>query len=202
VAENASPVAKPILFSGPMVRAILAGKKTQTRRIMKPQPDFLGGRGMEDDLSNWGWEDCDRGGYVVLKADRRDGDQRQHYPRWFVGDRLWVKETWGFNPDHPSVPEFACFRADPGHEHDGIKWKSPIHMPRRASRITLEVTAVRFERLQAITDADALAEGIECAAEWREDNPPHICYSVLFDHINGPGTWLYNPWVTVIEFRR
>ena len=66
----------------------------------------------------------------------------------------------------------------------------------------LEVKEFDKISVQDITDADALAEGIECAAEWREDNPPHICYSVLFDHINGPGTWLYNPWVTVIEFRR
>ena len=136
---------RPILFSGPMVRAILAGAKTQTRRILKPQPHLLGG--------------YDGGGCWIGKG---------HHLRWAVGDRLWVRETW--SPEHkwastkPSeIPngDDIWYWAD-GNPEDGdwAKPKPSIYMPRWASRITLDVTGVRVERLQDISEADAIAEGI------------------------------------------
>lgn len=147
----------PILFSGPMIRAILSGQKTVTRRIIKPQPVS---EGIKSFGESWAWKRSDKEWFSGVTADQmcKFGAQ-SGMSRWAPGDRLWVRETWGFNPDHPSVPEFACFRADPGHDGDGIKWRPSIHMPRRASRITLLVEAVRVERLQDITEADAIAEG-------------------------------------------
>lgn len=198
---------KPILMSAPMIRAVLSGTKTQTRRILKvPHNNPLGA-----------WEASDVGGAGVTDVSGRpvaEGPCIWHtrtgdtiVPIWAVKDRLWARETWGFNPDHPSIPEFVCFRADPGHEHDGIKWRPSIHMPRLASRITLEVTGVRVERLNAITEADAVAEGVtkDCPIGYipAYDSGPHrYCFAQLWDHINGSGAWAANPWVAAIEFRR
>lgn len=202
----------PILFSAPMVRAILSGAKTQTRRILKQQPDYRGSDGCESDPDGWGWEN-DMGDHVPVRSAR---------VRWAVGDRLWVRETWcavndtayggekwvdyratpKFNADHP-----AGWENDPS-DPIALKWRPSIFMPRWASRITLDVTGVRVERLQDITEADAVAEG--CG--WLDtgnsaDNDllvgdPVPTYSRLWDHINGAGSWDANPWVVAIEFRR
>ena len=226
---------RPILFSGPMVRALLDGRKTQTRRIMKPQPrandrlrkrldsrDFTAFRRHEPPIENWR---CPYGG---------------------PGDRLWVKETHlGGSPGVANI----IYRADG--EVPGVRWRPSIHMPRRASRVTLAITDVRVERLQDISEADAIAEGLyrsipderdrdwfaayteeqtgspPTPGEWKTFNAgvwmvpgvpqgwgltpserrrdtwgptPQFCYRLLWEHINGPGSWGANPWVWAVTF--
>jgi hypothetical protein len=194
---------RPILFNGAMVRAVLAATKTQTRRIWKmPRGcswyDTLGGEHeghIQDDEGPW----C---GSV--------DEVRCPYGR--PGDRLWVRETWGYNPDHPGRIASACYRADPGHEHDGIRWTPSIHMPRAASRISLEVTGIRVERLQDISETDALAEGIVSLPHLNgfglpdgshfHAADPRQSYFSLWEAINGLGSVEANPWVWAVSFRR
>ncbi|WP_026346315.1 hypothetical protein [Variovorax atrisoli] len=232
---------RPILFSAPMVRALLDGTKTQTRRIMKVQPPE-GTTSVE----------------VYHHPDDRDGrprfwslgpDPEAHgatdylQPNWAYpcpygqpGDRLWVRESWAEVPRHdPSTDEFLPWRedgrilvyaADPQWEGarqflcaDGVmrwvkpqRWTPSIHMPRWASRICLEVTGVRVERLQDISEADARAEGArECdpvsGHEVLLAGPSQrgsfvLHYRDIWEQINGAGSWNANPWVWVIEFRR
>jgi hypothetical protein len=178
-----------------MVRAILDGSKTQTRRIVK-------GMALE-------WLSPAVGFTPEFVASRENSFSPYGQP----GDWLWARETWGFNPDFLGIHAHACYRADPGHEHDGIKWKPSIHMPRAACRIRLEVTGVRVERLQDISEADARAEGC-CARGWTPSysNPDNAGfdtgatavedYAELWESINGAGSWDANPWVWVIEFKR
>lgn len=144
---------RPILFSGPMVRAILEGRKTQTRRVVKPQPAHCADLPMGKDLT-------------FASA----------CPYGQPGDRLWVRETWAvgtlFDYVRPSLlPKPDCesklavdYAANPRriwHSEDQGRWRPSIHMPRWASRITLEITSVRVERLQDISHKDAIAEGLE-----------------------------------------
>jgi hypothetical protein len=124
-------------------------------------------------------------------------------------DRLWVRERWAYHPDFPDLARRAIYRADPECEHDADRWRPSIHMPRWASRISLEITGVRVERLQSISERDSRAEGVTiephhsrgyCAGEFL---PPEMrAYRDLWETINGPGSWEANPWVWVIEFRR
>jgi hypothetical protein len=194
---------RPILFSGSMVRAILAGTKTQTRRAMRDQP--------------WKLPHFNRGALSI----RVRGTVYQAFNPQFPpvrcpygqpGDRLWVMETW-LTVDG----EHAFYRADYLHDPNGdrkhgIAWRPSIHMPRWASRITLEVTSVRVERLQGISADDAKAEGIsEFIGGWwcEHDDAEQIAgmtpqegYRHLWERINGPGSWDANPWVWVVSFRR
>lgn len=145
---------RPILFSAPMVRALLDGRKTQTRRIIKP-------RGKHPSLFNDGWTDS----YVL---DPGNEEWRQKDIPIKLGDRLWVREEWSgdfawhsIKPSERHPSERLWFWAD-GNPDDG-DWERPrpsIHMPRWASRLTLTVTEVRAERLQDISEADAIAEGV------------------------------------------
>lgn len=184
---------RPILFSGPMVRAILEGRKTQTRRVMKTPPDTF-----EDAAS-------------VLSA----------CPFGKAGDRLWVRETWAEvprvtdnGPKHKTKGDGtgATWRADWQGNPSGFKWRPSIHMPRWASRITLEITGVRVERLQVISKADAMKEGLEGRdwlgpAQFTDDKgrtvhgDPVSVFRELWESINGPDSWSLNPWVWVIEFK-
>lgn len=185
----------PILFSAPMVRAILEGRKTQTRRIVKPQPS------ME--------RDCEPEGYSWVPMHK--GRELSHHqcPYGQPGDRLWVRETfsgpWCMGDTQPSKwgrSSRIWYWADGNPEEDD--WTRPrpsIHMPRWASRITLEVTGVRVERLQSISPEDCLAEGISgYASTGRCDLTS--CYADLWESINGPGSWEANPWVWIVEFQR
>lgn len=160
---------RPILFSAPMVQAILAGSKTQTRRVVKSP-------GMESPC-----------------------------PYGEIGDFLWVRETWGVRDG------MIVYRAN---DEDmpldkGEKWKPSIHMWRNASRITLEITNVRIERLQEISESDARAEGVskyegECPLRNKRLNKYQLQFAALWDSINakrGLG-WDVNPFVWVIEFKR
>lgn len=203
---------RPILFSGPMVRAILNGRKTQTRRVMKPQPMlenvFVGG--MHRDA--WVWKDtADPAGWLMHSM----------CPHGKPGDRLWVRETWAYgvhalaserDEDGPFV--YAADGTDQGRLCS--RWRPSIHMPRTASRILLDITSIRVERLQKISAADARAEGIARDGDGYERFPvdpdapagqsftrnPVLAYRGLWDYINGRGAWDANPWVWVIEFKR
>lgn len=198
---------KPILFSGPMIRALLAGAKTQTRRVIKPQPHLMSDKGLS---------------YIGV-------DGKGYGPRIEVSDRLWVRETWSgihefrdtppaqrqscMTPDGPLLREDVHFWAD-GNPLGGDyeKPRPGIHMPRWASRLTLTVTDVRVERLQDISGYDAIAEGADITGEQTMTGPmvkvaagtylsPVAWYHRLWDDINGNGAWEANPWVVAYTFK-
>lgn len=195
---------RPILFSGPMVRAILAGKKTQTRRVAKPR--FDGGVPCEH------WEpSLDR---TAMCRHCCHGSEGLGCPYGEVGDRLWVKETF-YDCRGDTVNKLAEYRADWKDEDEnwydrGFKWKPSIFMPRKLSRITLEITGVRVERLQDISEADAMAEGIAEPIDGvyfnylsNKPSPSAVhSYWTLWESINLAGSWQQNPWVWVIEFKK
>jgi len=190
---------RPIIFSGPMVRAIMEGRKTQTRRVAKYNP-FLG------EPSEWG----DRAKNQEPEFVRIAGDYRRfcHYGQ--PGDRLWAKETYSLTQHGKPV-----YRAD-GKDRDGFQWaiepgdprseclwKSPLFMPRWASRITLELVNVRVERVQDISESDVWEEG--CAKPSGYFGCPGQAqgiYKQLWDSIHGSGSWAANPWAWVLEFKR
>jgi len=188
----------PIIFSGEMVRAILDGRKSQTRRVVKLakfHADY--GKPRLDEA----WVDHSHDGYggACLKVPYSGGEMgettQRYFPPWVVGDTLWCKETFLVRNDGKS----AVYRAYMGSvEAAGFGamyggWKPSIYMPRWASRITLEVTGVRVERLQEITWLSIVGEGCSSVGEW-------IC---LWDGINGrKHPWSSNPWVWALEFRR
>ncbi|VVE07452.1 ASCH domain-containing protein [Pandoraea sputorum] len=213
---------RPILFSAPMVRAILDGSKTQTRRVVKKWTGKVDGKAIPSDVSYLPDFTC----------------YRANCPYGQPGDRLWVRETW-FSADilfqgyECDPPQTVGYRADLTARidgvnpidtygwnwgHESVKWKPSIHMPRWSSRITLEITGVRVERLQAISHDDALAEGVTDLASTLSEEPypsgespeqishrlqwPQRQFRQLWESISGPGSWDANPWVWVIEFKR
>lgn len=228
---------KPILFSAPMVRAILDGRKTQTRRIVTARNSTVNGYpGCQC------WDhlhfNYNSNGYKTYPDGPNDtifgcgpGVQYLHVPAWSpedgelglcsyrvrptmeVGDVLWVREAWmplwgsgaGFYTclcptGRKQTPDTIKYRAD-GEKPDnfGANWKPPIHMRREYSRISLEVTGVRVERVQSISEADAKAEGVPfnlMASTHR------LGFENLWGSINGLDSWNKNPWVWVYEFRR
>lgn len=199
--------ARPILFSGAMVRGLLAGTKTQTRRLVKGVP--------------LDWLD-DSGFTPAFVADPGNS----LCPYGAPGDVLWARETWGMN--HYEFEQGPIPKARPADLTDeylthlatesdteivnGLRWWPSIHMPRWANRLTLAVTEVRIERLQDINEADALAEGIEHVTTTSSgrfyrnfQNPgcPVMAYGAyrsLWNHINGPSSWDTNPWVWAVSF--
>lgn len=215
---------RPILFSGPMVRAILEGRKTQTRRIVKDQDRF---RSYEerttddgcffitfDGYHGGGGESCTR----AMLAER-------YCPHGKLGDRLWVRETFCqkvddagyfiYNADGNLDPTCYHYAADGIHvlksdgdggiayRKDGSEaspWKSSMFMPRFASRILLEIVNVRVERLNEISNEDAETEGVD-PSEDRAVGSVGM-FSVLWEQIHGDGTWAANPWVWVITFKK
>lgn len=213
---------RPILFSGPMVRAIREGRKTQTRRAIK-------------------FEWCSSREALMHQAAF---DPAYKCPYGKPGDRLWVRETWGMSfedivptgrqfvsggtwgsPARPNRKPCVVFRADGDMPDDSpgetATWCPSIHMPRWVSRITLEIVSVRVERLNDISEKDAIAEGVERnegVNPWTqtdgwikypfdlhaEDFPAVTAkesYHSLWESINGPGSWDLNPWVWVVEFK-
>lgn len=209
---------RPILFSAPMVSAILAGRKTQTRRIITPQPRVVHGFS---------------GGYLKTNQIFRNGAAGLRVPFGQPGDHLWVKETWrtGSALAHCKPSDLAKgaaiqYEADKrtninNHEEGAPHYgwgriRQSIFMRRWMSRITLEVTAIRVQRLQDITPADALAEGLAHGftlndnpgfglPEWHQELyriSPIDAYQLLWESIHGPGSWQENPYVWVVEFNR
>ena len=168
------PRERPILMSAPMVRAVLAGTKTQTRRAVRIQPNPLLVAGAQFVDRFWCWLN----GHDGSITDKVLGTGR--CPYGVSGDRLWVRERFRVYLGTHCVEYFA----DAAHD-SAAKWKPSIHMPRWASRITLEITDVRVERLQEISEADALAEGKPTDSA----NSPRIWYSTIWQSINGPGSW-------------
>lgn len=224
---------RPILFSGEMVRAILAGSKTQTRRVLKPQPETPCSHVEPFRGEGGGWIAGDNTGRIF------------RCPHGKPGDHLWVRETfqiedaseyglgmadpaegpvriedggpeWG---QIPLIPRYRATQPDTLLEIDStedgepiMRWRPSIFMPRWASRLTLEVTSVRVERVQDISDSDAIAEGIEAYRDEgityygplnRGHADPRVAFSWLWDSINGERhPWESNPWVWVVEFKR
>ena len=191
---------RPLLFTGPMVRALLDGSKTQTRRVVKAKHLPW----LKNSLTNF-----------------LDGKWNQRpVPYGSPGDRLWVREngwerpertakmmregadTWApyyFDADGLSEQESTDFKAW------GFKRRPSIHMPRWGSRLTLEITGVRVERLQDISEADAEAEGIDFirrAPDVDETLTAKEFYEALWESIHGAGSWGLNPWVWVVEFEK
>jgi len=209
---------RPILFSAPMVRALLDGRKTQTRRILKPQP--------QGHVWRYGWS---AGNGATFNADDVSG----RIPIW-AGYRLWVRETWRAHGWHGDCVEiaYAAQRGQVGWSEQHLQipypkgdrnafkyyapkgpdfWRPSLFMPRWASRISLSVTDVRIERLQDISEADARAEG--CPVTWDgkpyDPPPPEVdswqgygraSYCLLWSKINGHGSWDANPWVVAYTF--
>lgn len=219
---------RPILFSSAMVRAILDGRKSMTRRVIKPQPPE--GRSVNIcHYSPTGWAQCD--------SPELNGPHgcycSAHVRGWWPGEQLWVRESFYDRADYATIGK--CHKERFVYVADGVKsgWRAhpSIHMPRIASRITLEITDVRVERLQAITEDDAKAEGVQLMVS--HDGKPLVrisgkhppCdyipsgldtdeamrqswtfrthFAGLWDGINGKKhPWSSNPWVWVIEFKR
>lgn len=199
----------PILFSGPMVRALLDGRKTQTRRALKmPDADF-------DAVF------CEEDGTWYI-GDAVTGKREHKLPiRYRKGDRLWVREAWARTPVAPIIATIdkpmLVYRECDNRTDYGGPWKPGIHLPRGDSRLTLTVTDVRVQRLQEISEADALAEGVVWSTDHKAFIVPgvdHPCrnfpvlsrttaremYAALWDVINGSGQWLANPWVVALTF--
>lgn len=217
---------RPILFSAPMVQAILSGHKTQTRRVA-PIAD-LNIKANSNDLVTWGvsFTKPVKGSLGSYSGGKFTADEAkriiasQFCPYGQPGDRLWVREAFDFlptsGPDEPQSCEIVYWatggsepRIAPSDYNPMLygreKIRPSIHMPRWASRITLEITGVRVERLQDISEADAQAEGVQPAGNHDFDGWPKnhvIAFCKLWESINGSGSWERNDWVWVIEFRR
>jgi hypothetical protein len=196
---------RPILFSAPMVRALLAGTKTQTRRVANGVVALHS-----------------RTGEALAKPD--SAGPRVACPYGQPGERLWVREAWAAHWMYNDLPPSAArseredlragdnrwYRADGEHAPSQLgttpnglrgKWRAGMFMPRWASRFSLEVKGVRVERLQHITRGDAMAEGCTFA-NMAKGSDPREWYRELWTTINGPDSWAANPWVWVVEFKR
>jgi len=177
---------RPILFSAPMIRAILEGRKTQTRRIAKEfneMPNLDG----------------------ILKRYPNPKGCRYGKP----GDRLWVRETWAVQHEYDSfapseIGASARWHYAATEDLGGLRKRPSIFLPRRGSRITLEITNVRVQRLQDISEEDAQAEGAVGALDQSVGNNwcASQAFAALWESINGPDSWDANPWVWAVTFRK
>lgn len=216
-ADMVQPIVhRPIIFSAAMVRALKEGRKTQTRRVVKGlqvEPNVIEEFTPADPSGFWGFDHDNVPLHCV------------HSPYGEVGERLWVRETakataseegidcihYMADDDCRSimVSEYAAWRKMRAYAGGYARAVPSIHMPRWASRITLEITGLRVERLQGISREDAMAEGIFLNANdwWDAGNglvgqsSPEIAFRELWASINGAESWITNPWVWVVEFR-
>jgi len=229
-----TPKEHPVLFSGPMVRALLSGRKTQTRRIVTPHNSYFWSAPREYwKHSLFSEAYADRGYLHAPSHSSYDDDHSEReecprclemgwdatthrlYSKFAIGDTLWVRETWAHDaPDLDSCRRgcesdgIRCgpyYKADASQfDADSLRWRPSVHMPRWASRISLEITAVRAERLQDINEEDCEAEGIGDGYLVRMRVPPPRKYSfkALWEGLNGEDSWAKNPWVWVLNFER
>lgn len=218
--------ARPILFSAPMVRALLDGRKTQTRRIVKRQ---FGADADPEEMSAVSTEGFQIAGHSGRWWDAgiSSADDAIRCPYGVPGDTLWVKETWrpkaarqdwDLDVTYAADGETRTIKDGEFGERDWTMPKaaargnvSPLYMPQWASRLTLAITDIRVQRLQDISEADSEAEGVRepSLGEWvstgfvdvrRQDCHPVTAYAYLWDHINGPDCWAANPWVWAVSF--
>lgn len=220
----------PLLFRPPLVKAILAGQKTQTRRLVKPQP--VNDKSLQDSWIWHGGKALEQMGYgadyVHTRMEAMKTAMLKVCPYGQLGDRLWIRESWraarGWDSTKPREIHSGSpivFPADgnalnqDGWEADEPreygKLRPSIFMPRWASRISLETTAVRVERLNDISEKDSISEGVERDSDgWIDYQMPstQCCQSpkdsfrTLWESLNGSGTWDENPWVYVLDFKR
>lgn len=222
---------RPVIFNGEMVRAILDGRKTQTRRVMAVQPESnqFGLLRITDSTKR-----SDIGQYHWAESNATGTHQRSALfscPFGQVGDRLWVRETFAVLGNEDGCPidwdgnlikgdekkaariyKASCWQ-EPGNyglwsipdrdtQYEGT-WRPSIHMPRWASRISLEITSVRVERLNDISEEDAKAEGVKAGVCPGHEHMMHqVAFSELWQSIYGEESWRANPWVWVIEFKQ
>ena len=195
---------RPIIFSAPMVQALLAGRKSMTRRVLRPQPPEWVTRMTHEGRCGW--------------IGSGDGHGTLMHVPYAVNDRLWVREVfaygWPVEGNH-QLPECnqehaITYRAEGNQPFGGGRWHSPIHMPRWASRLTLIVTDVRVQRVQDISEADAVAEGVcetafweraehkvSAGAPWSVDR---LAFADLWNILHSPEAWALNPWVCALTF--
>lgn len=191
----------PIILRAHEVRAVLTGTQTQMRRVVKPKP--TGTVWQDEDSRQW-----------LVSGHGETGDTGLHCPHGQPDDRLWARETWAaphrFDHNPPRwIPPDARVHYAATEDLGGLMRRPSIFMPRWASRITLEIVSVRIERLQDISEVDAIAEGVTqqpggwwSAAEGQSGTTARAAYALLWESINGPSSWSANPWVWAIEFRR
>lgn len=184
---------KPIIFSTPMVHAILDGRKTQTRRVIK-----------DKDITNNFDIDVDGSAYAYIDQATGDSYPPTHRAKYQPGDILWVRETWSKDENGEYV-----YRANYGTTEDDsfppsmFRWKPSIHMPREAARIFLKVTNVRVERLQDITEDEAIKEGAKAYGPNNcSGTSARIAFAENWDKTTTEHEWRTNPWVWVIEFEK
>lgn len=217
---------RPILFSAPMIRALLSSSKTQTRRVIKAtkgapiealkpfDPDVTGA---PNDPLSWGIPFGEDGACHMSL-----GAWPEMWCRFGIGDRLWVRENFAICPKSawalpktvaPDDADMAAYYQADFDRCGRPRWKPSIHMPRWASRLTLIVTDVRVQRLQDISEVDAVAEGVapfrdtgayispkHPDGKWRAGDNAYTMYRDLWNAINGPDAWEANPWVSAISF--
>ena len=220
---------RPILMSAPMVRAILEGRKTQTRRIIKPQPYFDAQNNLI--FGKWNYGQDLYGTHVLPKRNLalkcpygNLGDRlwvRESYKRWCIDETGTVEDGWWsvrYRSDNNIQKHCATWDccvtydspSEAGCDKEPDRWEPSIHMPRWASRILLEIIGIRIERLQDITEDEAIAEGVLFNGNydlwWDYQREQWSCvdpidsYKSLICKINGPETWEKNPWVWVVDF--
>lgn len=181
---------RPILFSGPMVRALLDGTKTQTRRVWKMPLGCQWYAEMGGESEGW-VIDAGQPWWLHVAEFR--------CPYGQPGDRLWVREAWAETRLFQSPgAAMVVYREGDNRTDYGGPWKPSIHMRRRDSRILLEITDVRVERLRDCSEADAAAEGMTTDPAF----PAYDAYAALWDQIHGKGAWAANPWVWAVSFKR
>lgn len=211
---------RPIIFSGAMVRALLAGTKTQTRRLAPVES--LDITSHDDGMTTWAVSFAKAvkgvcGSYSGTRCTPAEAHRiiaSQFCPYGRPGDRLWVRETfmrhpadycWEASVSIPIRPAETVYMADHEGESVGAGWTPSIFMPRDLSRITLEITDVRVQRLQDISEDDARAEG--CQPVTHDDGTVDCgtrkaTFAALWESIHGAGSWDANPWVWALTFRR
>ncbi len=192
---------RPMLYSGPMVRAILDGKKTKTRRIASLHLPWNDTYPM-----SWAWSDRKQ----LFEPVGSVSPWGVKCPYGLVGDRLWVRETWqslaAMNQCHPSDDQYVYRATDPDWDiMEGWKWRQSIFMPRAACRINLRIESINVERLQAITDEEIVCEGFRGIGEGVGELDGKFStlrglFSGLWNKINGPGSWEANPFVWFVGF--